>query len=327
MFYIPSFFAFTHKLGDWNTANAYRFLAQSNGNFLVNGATMNVELNMAYNGDNSMKIPAGEYTLTVDMENMKLTITGGTQLSYIIADGVEGVDYTIINDLAVVEKNEPTSELFVSDGNENWIAINAGSNYADLASLKGGFTSGAISGKNQNPVFTLSMAPVEGEDVEPVEPATYSLANEFAPKVNEVIIVSKAYYKASENTLRAYAPGGAQGQSLTVDTSFGDFEFVDGQRYTVQGVINIKEPWNTTTGGKGLKGYDYPFQNYTIKVTDVTGESTPTAINGIFLEVGVKSIRIYNAAGHESTTPFQGINIVVKEMIDGSRVTTKAIIK
>ena len=322
-----SFFAFTHKLGDWNTANAYRFLAQSNGNFLVNGATMNVELNMAYNGDNSMKIPAGEYTLTVDMENMKLTITGGTQLSYIIADGVEGVDYTIINDLAVVEKNEPTSELFVSDGNENWIAINAGSNYADLASLKGGFISGAISGKNQNPVFTLSMAPVEGEDVEPVEPATYSLANEFAPKVNEVIIVSKAYYKASENTLRAYAPGGAQGQSLTVDTSFGDFEFVDGQRYTVQGVINIKEPWNTTTGGKGLKGYDYPFQNYTIKVTDVTEESTPTAINGIFLEEGVKSVRFYNAAGIESNVPFNGLNIVVKEMNDGSRVTTKAIIK
>ena len=325
------FFAFTHKLGtdadDWFTANAYRFLAQSNGNFLVNGATMNVELNMAYNGDNSMKIPAGEYTLTVDMENMKLTITGGTQLSYIIADGVEGVDYTIINDLAVVEKNEPTSELFVSDGNENWIAINAGSNYADLASLKGGFTSGAISGKNQNPVFTLSMAPVEGEDVEPVEPATYSLANEFAPKVNEVIIVSKAYYKASENTLRAYAPGGAQGQSLTVDTSFGDFEFVDGQRYTVQGVINIKEPWNTTTGGKGLKGYDYPFQNYTIKVTDVTEESTPTAINGIFLEEGVKSVRFYNAAGIESNVPFNGLNIVVKEMNDGSRVTTKAIIK
>ncbi len=321
-----SFFAFTHKLGDWNTANAYRFLAQSNGNFLVNGATMNVELNMAYNGDNSMKIPAGEYTLTVDMENMKLTITGGTQLSYIIADGVEGVDYTIINDLAVVEKNEPTSELFVSDGND-WIAINAGSNYADLASLKGGFTSGAISGKNLNPVFTLSMAPVEGEDVEPVEPAAYSLANEFAPKVNEVIIVSKAYYKASENTLRAYAPGGAQGQSLTVDTSFGDFEFVDGQRYTVQGVINIKEPWNTTTGGKGLKGYDYPFQNYTIKVTDVTEESTPTAINGIFLEEGVKSVRFYNAAGIVSNVPFNGLNIVVKEMNDGSKVTTKAIIK
>ena len=321
------FFAFTHKLGDWNTANYYRFMAQSNGNFLVNGATMNTELNMAYNGDNSMQIPAGEYTLTVDMENMKLTITGGTQLSYIIADGVEGVDYTIINDLAVVEKNEPTSELFVSDGNENWIAINAGSNYADLASLKGGFTSGAISGKNLNPVFTLSMAPVEGEDVEPVEPAAYSLANEFAPKVNEVIIVSKAYYKASENTLRAYAPGGAQGQSLTVDTSFGDFEFVDGQRYTVQGVINIKEPWNTTTGGKGLKGYDYPFQNYTIKVTDVTEESTPTAINGIFLEEGVKSVRFYNAAGIESNVPFNGLNIVVKEMNDGSKVTTKAIIK
>lgn len=324
-----SFFAFTNKLGasasDWEGLNANRFMAQSNGDFLVNGSTMNVELPLVYLSNYCMKIPAGKYTLTVDMENMKLTIAGGTQLSYILESGVEGVDYTIINNLAVVEKNEPTSELFVSDGND-WIAINAGSNYADLASLKGGFTSGAISGKNLNPVFTLSMAPVEGEDVEPVEPAAYSLANEFAPKVNEVIIVSKAYYKASDNALRAYAPGGAQGQSCTVDTSLFSYDFEDGKKYTVKGVINIKEPW-ATTGGKGLLDYDYPFQNYKLLVLDVTEEPIPTAINGIFLEEGVKSVRYYNAAGVESNVPFRGVNIVVKEMNDGSKVTTKAIIK
>ncbi|MBR5087304.1 MAG: chitobiase/beta-hexosaminidase C-terminal domain-containing protein [Muribaculaceae bacterium] len=324
-----SFFAFTNKLGadanDWSTVNAYRFMAQSNGNFLVNGATMNVELNMAYNGDNSMQIPVGEYTLTVDMENMKLTIVGGTQLSYILADGYEGIDYTIINDLYIVDKAEMTGQFFVSDGNDNWVAINAGDFFnGDMVSLKGGFVSGTIAGKNLNPYFTLSAAPVEGEDVEPVEPAVYSLANPFSPKVNEVVIVSKAYYKASEGNLRAYAPGGHQGQSLTVDTSFGDFEFVDGQRYTVQGVINIKESWNDRAG---MKDYDYPFQNYTIKPTSVTEESTPTAINGIFLEEGVKSVRFYNAAGVESNVPFQGVNIVVKEMNDGSKVTTKVIVK
>lgn len=325
-----SFFAFTNKLGasasDWEGLNAYRFMAQSNGDFLVNGSTMNFVLSLVYLSNYCMKIPAGEYTLTVDMENMKLTIAGGTQLSYIIADGVEGVDYTIINDLAVVEKNEPTSQLFVSDGNDNWIAINAGSNYADLASLKGGFTSGSISGKNLNPVFTLSMAPVEGEDVEPIEPVQYSLANDFAPKVNEVVFISKAYYKASENALRAYAPGGHQGQSLTLDTSFGDFEFVDGMKYNVQGVINIKEPW-ATNGSKGLLDYDYPFQNYTLKVTGVEEVDPTTAINDIFLEEGVKSVRFYNVAGLESTTPFHGLNIVVKEMVDGSKVSTKTIIK
>ncbi|MBR5639231.1 MAG: chitobiase/beta-hexosaminidase C-terminal domain-containing protein [Muribaculaceae bacterium] len=319
-----SFFAFTHKLGDWNTANYYRFMAQSNGNFLVNGATMNVELNMAYNGDNSMQIPVGEYTLTVDLENMKLTIAGGTQLSYILADGYEGIDYTIINDLYIVDKAEMTGQFFVSDGNDNWVAINAGDFFnADMVSLKGGFVSGSIAGKNQNPYFTLSAAPVEGEDVDPVEPDVYSLANEFEPKVNEVIIVRKAYYKASDNALRAYAPGnGVQGQSLTVDTSFGDFDLVDGQAYNVQGVINIKEPWGAKAG---LMDYDYPFQNYTIKATSVDEVDPSTGITDITTEEGVKSVRYYNAAGLESNTPFQGVNIVVKEMNDGSKVTTKVI--
>lgn len=321
-----SFFAFTHKLGDWNTANYYRFMAQSNGNFLVNGATMNVELPMAYNGDNSMQIPVGEYTLTVDLENMKLTIAGGTQLSYILADGYEGIDYTIINDLAVVDK--VTGQYFVTDGNDNWLAINAGDFFdSDLASLKGGFVSGSIAGKNLNPYFTLSVAPVEGEDVEPVEPAQYSLASEFAPKVNEVIIVKGAFYNASEGTLRAYAPSNSiQGQSLTVDASFGDFDFVDGQKYNVQGVINIKEPWSAPSG-INLMDYDYPFQNYTIKATSVEEVDPSTGVTSIFLEDGVKSVRYYNAAGVESNVPFQGVNIVVKEMNDGSKVATKVVVK
>ena len=323
------FFAFTHKLGadadDWFTTNAYRFLAQSNGNFLVTGTTMNVELPMGYNGVNSMQIPAGDYTLTVDMENMKLTIAGGTQLSYILASGVEGVDYTVINDLAVVESSAVTNQLFVSDGNNNWIALNAGDYFDDIDALKGGYVSGVLGGKNLNPYLTISVDPAEGEDVAEVDPTTYLLSQEFNPKVDEVIVVSKAYYKASDNALRAYAPGGgAQGQSCTVDNSLYSYDFEDGKQYTVKGVINIKEPWSSKAG---LMDYDYPFQNYKLLVTDVTEEPIPTAINGIFLEEGVKSVRFYNAAGLESNVPFPGLNIMVKEMNDGTKVTNKVIVK
>lgn len=324
------FFAFTHKLGadadDWFTANAYRFLAQSNGNFLVTGTTMNVELPMGYNGDNSMQIPAGEYTLTVDMENMKLTIAGGTQLSYILASGVEGVDYTVLNDVFIVERSAVTKQFFVSDGDNNWIALNAGDYYGNMGSLKGGHFSGVFGGKNLNPYLTMSSTPFEGVDVDSVKPNEYSLAHNFTPMVDEVIIISKAYYKASDNALRAYAPGGVQGPSCTVDNTLYSYDFEDGKKYTVTGVINIKEPW-ATTGGKGLMDYDYAFQNYKLLVTDVIEEPIPTAINGIFLEEGVKSVRYYNAAGVESNVPFNGLNIIVKEMNDGSKVTTKAIIK
>ena len=327
------FFAFTHKLSaeasDWGTANAYRFLAQSNGNFLVNGPTMNVALDMAYNADNAMQIPAGEYTLTVDLENMKLTITGGTQLSYILASGVEGVDYTVINDLAVVDRHQGTKQFFTSDGNDNWITIKGGNFFDDailMDALKGGYVSGVFSEKNLNPYLTLTVAPEEGDGLE-VEPKIYKLSEEFAPKVDEVILVERGYYKASENTLRAYAPGAVQGQSLTIDTSLFDFDFKDGYQYkNIRGVINIKEPWTVPSGINPLE-YNYPFQNYKLLVLDADEVDPITGIDDINAEQGVKSVRYFNAAGLESNTPFQGVNIVVKEMIDGSRVTTKVILK
>ncbi len=324
------FFAFTHKLGanadDWSTVNAYRFMAESYYDFLVTGSTMNSQLPIDYKDNSAMKIPAGEYTLTVDLENMKLTITGGTQLSYILAQGVEGVDYTVLNDVFIVERSAVTKQFFVSDGDNNWIAINAGDYYGNMGSLKGGHYSGVFGGKNLNPYLNMSSTPFEGVDVDSVEPNEYSLAHNFTPKVDEVIIISKAYYKASDNALRAYAPGGVQGPSCTVDNTLYSYDFEDGKKYTVTGVINIKEPW-ATTGGKGLMDYDYAFQNYKLLVTDVIEEPIPTAINGIFLEEGVKSVRYYNAAGVENNVPFNGLNIIVKEMNDGSKVTTKAIIK
>ena len=324
------FFAFTHKLGanadDWNTVNAYRFMAESYYDFLVTGSTMNSQLPIDYKDNSAMKIPAGEYTLTVDLENMYLTINGGTQLSYILANGVEGVDYTVINDLTVVEKSDVTKQYFTSDGNDNWITLNSSNYYdgQDILGFKGGRVSGVFGGKNLNPYLTISTTPTMIEDAQPVEPASYSLANPFSPKVDEVIIVSKAYYKASENTLRAYAPGGAQGQSCTVDNSLFSYDFEDGKQYTVRGVINIKEPW-ATPSGISMMDYDYPFQNYKLLVTDVTEVPPTTAINNIYLEEGVKSVRFYNAAGVESNVPFPGVNIVVKEMNDGSKVTTKVI--
>ena len=265
----------------------------------------------------------------VSFENMKLTITGGTQLSYILASGVEGVDYTVINDLAVVENHEGTQQFFTSDGSDNWMTIKGGDFFDDailVEAMKGGYVSGEFSDKNMNPYLTLTVAPKEAEGPE-VEPKTYSLTTEFTPKVDEVINVEKAYYKESDNALRAYSPGsGAQGKSLTVDTSLYNYDFKDGYRYNVTGVINIKEPWATTSGINPLD-YNYPFQNYKLLVLEVEELAPPTAIDGIIVEEGVKSVRYYNVAGAESTVPFNGVNIIVKEMNDGTRVTTKAIFK
>ena len=53
-------------------------------------------------------------------------------------------------------------------------------------------------------------------------------------------------------------------------------------------------------------------------------KETPTGIESLSME-NVKSVRFYNAAGVESTTPFQGVNIVVREMTDGSKSVIKVV--
>ena len=51
---------------------------------------------------------------------------------------------------------------------------------------------------------------------------------------------------------------------------------------------------------------------------------TPTAIDTINMN-NVKSVRYYNVAGVESATPFKGVNIVVREMTDGTTIKTKVV--
>ena len=93
-------------------------------------------------------------------------------------------------------------------------------------------------------------------------------------------------------------------------------------------MANIKEPWSTEqSSGAAPKDYDYPFQNYKLLVLEVEDHGIPTSIDDLNAEQGVKSVRYYNVAGMESTTPFNGMNIIVKEMNDGSKVTTKAVVK
>ena len=58
-------------------------------------------------------------------------------------------------------------------------------------------------------------------------------------------------------------------------------------------------------------------------IIEIHENSVPTAINGILNDKTVKAVRYYNVAGIMSETPFQGINIVVKEMSDGTFVTSK----
>ena len=56
----------------------------------------------------------------------------------------------------------------------------------------------------------------------------------------------------------------------------------------------------------------------------MTISKTATGISTINME-NVKAVRYYNVAGVESATPFQGVNIVVREMNDGSKSVIKVV--
>lgn len=52
-------------------------------------------------------------------------------------------------------------------------------------------------------------------------------------------------------------------------------------------------------------------------------EANVTGVDAIDAGKVVKSVRYFNLGGQQSTVPFEGMNIVVTEMADGSKVTTK----
>ncbi len=54
-------------------------------------------------------------------------------------------------------------------------------------------------------------------------------------------------------------------------------------------------------------------------------DNTFTSIENVDTTKEVKSVRYYNTLGVESTTPFQGVNIIVTTFTDGTHATTKAI--
>ena len=87
-----------------------------------------------------------------------------------------------------------------------------------------------------------------------------------------------------------------------------DFKVVEAGNYT----ITVKE-----AASQALQSVQEP-------LVMIITKNAPQAIDNINME-NVKAIRYYNVAGVESASPFQGINIVVREMNDGSKSVSKMV--
>ena len=72
------------------------------------------------------------------------------------------------------------------------------------------------------------------------------------------------------------------------------------------------------SGSGGLR-----FVDYTSK-TEIAWSDTPSAIDDVNIDkAAVKNVEYVDIVGHVSSTPFEGVNIVVTNYTDGSRKTTK----
>ena len=251
----------------------------------------------------------------------------GITLAEMLETGVNDTEYTISDDLAVVEIANNADYAFLTDG-ENWIRVEFNEENEVAFNnhfIKGGTLKGTLKGIELNPYLVATATPEEGEATVEYEIANIDLADPFTLKVNQVANIL-GYWNEADGALRAYSPASAvQGQSMTVNTDWaGDnITLVDGHYYQIRSAITIKEAWHeTTSDGNGTKDYDFDFQNYI--ANSLIPPSTPTGIDNLNLS-NVKSVRYYNVAGVESATPFKGINIVVMEMTDGSKKTVKAV--
>ena len=88
-----SYFSFTKMLAegneeaDWNAIAPYRFGAASDGDFLMTEELLGAPCDLATNGSsNAIAIPAGEWTVTVDLVSNKFTIDGTWPVDTVIPE-------------------------------------------------------------------------------------------------------------------------------------------------------------------------------------------------------------------------------------------------
>lgn len=275
----------------------------------------------------------------------------GTPLKEIVETGVDGTEYTVAEDLAIVATaalDNNGGYLFVTDGKltdkdfqGNWMKVKAeGDVFAtmkNMKGIKGGTLTGKLSDANCNQTLTITKAAEESENVT-ASAIAWNLAQggtpetnpqfKFAPKVNEVILLT-GYWFANENAFRGYS--NQSGQSATADFSWCDTEpnMTNGAKYVdIKSVAQLKKAWDAaTTGAPAKVPADDPlsFQNYKVYPLAITESQVITGVDNLNASKDVVSVQYVNAAGMVSTTPFKGVNMVVTRYADGSQVTTKVV--
>jgi hypothetical protein len=116
-----SYFSFTTKLAEdpdgWDYITPFRIGAVSDGDFLVTDELLGQEISLTSEGGQALKIPAGIYTLGVNLETMKLVLT---KTGTIDPTAVETVEVETANNVYYNLQGQrvaaPTKGIYINNG-------------------------------------------------------------------------------------------------------------------------------------------------------------------------------------------------------------------
>ena len=244
-------------------------------------------------------------------------------LATIVAEGVDGTEYTVEDALAVVAKGDNC--VFVTDGQDNWIKVAAQDEVFDAIAamdyIEAGTLVGTLSEADCNQTLTVTEAPTEGTNEVPYEIASWDMMDGMLPKTNSVISLT-GYWSEAEGAFGNYD------NSMSVTANFAwcenEPDMIDGAHYIdVVSIVQQKAPWDN--GSKVSADDELAYQNLVVYPTIITEDNVHVGVENLKGDQNVVSVQYVNVAGQVATTPFEGVNMVVTRYADGSTKTTKVI--
>ncbi len=268
-------------------------------------------------------IPAGfsakkaNYNGTIEMTNMN-GMQAATETAELVAQEIAIADYEANQNIYVVVKNATIDGTTLVIGEETLATYNRfGVDYPtdDKAYDVYGVATIYNSAAQLHPISF----------VEHQEPVVESFISFTAEQANGTVAVTLEDGTPVESLVTKVK----EGEKFTV-TATAAQGFVVTNIEVRAGEIVITpsdDPFNGEFGAPRAEGSAQMSETYEMPGEDVAIEVTfevKTGIDTIDIE-NVKATRYFNAAGVESATPFQGVNIVVREMNDGSKSIIKVV--
>ena len=270
-------------------------------------------------------IPAGfsakkaNYNGTIEMANMS-GMQAATETAELVAKEVAIADYSANQNVYVVVKNATIDGTTLVVGEETLATYNRfGVDYPtdDKAYDVYGVATIYNNAPQLHPIsFVEYQEPVVESFI------SYTAQQErgtVAVTLEDGTAVESLVTKVAEGTKFTVTATAAQGYMVTnIEVKAGEIV-----------ITPTTDPYEGEFSAPALKAegaremsqtFEMPADDVAITVTF----DTRTGIENINMD-NVKAVRFFNAAGVESATPFQGVNIVVREMNDGSKVVTKMV--